>query len=153
MCGACDEVFLCATNVISIKETPMRNVFNQAIKTYGQVSYDSAAEYATANDLLNLLFVGLTDSLIDAQRFLNEKRYFEKAQSVSKAQKILTVLRDTLDFEIGGDLADNLYALYTYALQRIAHAHVTNDVNAFREVHTLLSELGAAWQQASRSLR
>ena len=65
----------------------MRNVFNQAIKTYGQVSYDSAAEYATANDLLNLLFVGLTDSLIDAQRFLNEKRYFDQAQSVSKAKK------------------------------------------------------------------
>jgi flagellar protein FliS len=94
----------------------MRNVFNQAIKTYGQVSYDSAAEYATANDLLNLLFIGLTDSLIDAQRFLNEKRYFEKAQSVSKAQKILVVLRDTRDFEIGGNLADNLYALHTYAI-------------------------------------
>jgi len=26
-------------------------------------------------------------------------------------------------------------------------------VNAFREVHALLSELGVAWQQASRSLR
>jgi len=49
MCGACDEVFLCATNVISLKETPMRNVFNQAIKTYGQVSYDSTAEYSTVN--------------------------------------------------------------------------------------------------------
>ena len=48
----------------------MRNVLNHAIKTYGQVSYDSAAEYATANDLLNLLFVGLTDSLIDAFRVL-----------------------------------------------------------------------------------
>ena len=131
----------------------MRNVFNQAIKTYGQVSYDSAAEYATANDLLNLLFVGLTDSIIDAQRFLNEKRYFDKAQSVSKAQKILVVLRETLDFDIGGDLADNLYALYTYALKRLAHAHATNDVNAFREVHALLSELGVAWQQASRSVR
>ena len=65
----------------------------------------------TANDLLNLLFVGLTDSLIDAQRFLSEKRYFDKAQSVSKAQKILGVLRDTLDFDIGGDLADVLAQL------------------------------------------
>ena len=79
MCGACEKVFLCASNVISIRGTSMRNVFNQAIKTYGQVSYDSAAEYATANDLLNLLFIGLNDSLIDAQRFLNEKRYFDKA--------------------------------------------------------------------------
>ena len=77
--GACDDLLICVTKDISIKETSMRNVFNQAIKAYGQVSYDSAAEYATANDLLNLLFVGLTDSLIDAQRFLNEKQHSSRA--------------------------------------------------------------------------
>ena len=64
-CGACDDLLMCVTKDISIKETSMRNVFNQAIKTYGQVSYDSAAEYASANDLLNLLFIGLTDSLFN----------------------------------------------------------------------------------------
>ena len=36
----------------------MRNVFGAAIKTYGQVSYDSAAEYGSSADLLNLLFTG-----------------------------------------------------------------------------------------------
>jgi len=36
-----------------------------------------------ANDLVNLLFIGLADLLIDAQRFLNEKRYFDQAQSAS----------------------------------------------------------------------
>ena len=33
----------------------------------------------TANDQLNLLFIGLADSLIDAQRFLNEKQHSSRA--------------------------------------------------------------------------
>jgi len=42
----------------------------------------------TANDLVNLFFIGLNDSLIDAQRFLNKKRYFGQAQSVSNLSHI-----------------------------------------------------------------
>ncbi len=129
----------------------MRNVFGTAIRTYGQVSYDSAAEYGSPADLLNLLFTGLTDALIDAQRFMLQKKYFEKGLAVSKSQKILIVLRNTLDYEIGGELARNLDDLYAYCLKRLAEAHTHNDAMAFREVHSLLSELRDAWLQASRS--
>jgi len=129
----------------------MRNVFGAAIKTYGQVSYDSAAEYGSSADLLNLLFTGLTDALIDAQRFLSQKKYFEKGAAISKSQKILIALRHTLDFDVGGDLAINLDDLYAYCLKRLAEAHIQNDAVALREVHSLMSELRDAWFQASRS--
>lgn len=129
----------------------MRNMYGTAIKTYGQVSYDSAAEYGSPADLLNLLFTGLTDALIDAQRFMSQKKYFEKGMAVSKSQKILIVLRNTLDYEMGGELAKNLDDLYAYCLRRLADAHTHNDPSAFREVHGLLSELRDAWFQASRS--
>jgi flagellar protein FliS len=131
----------------------MRNMYGTAIKTYGQVSYDSAAEYGSPADLLNLLFTGLTDALIDAQRFLSQKKYYEKGMAVSKSQKILIALRNTLDFDVGGELARNLDDLYGYCLTRLADAHTNNDVIAFREVHSLLSELREAWLQASRSAR
>ena len=129
----------------------MRNMYGTAIRTYGQVSYDSAAEYGSPADLLNLLFTGLTDALIDAQRFLSQKKYYEKGMAVSKSQKILIALRNTLDFDVGGELARNLDDLYAYCLKRLADAHTYNDVIAFREVHSLLSELRDAWLQASRS--
>lgn len=129
----------------------MRNVFGDAIKTYGQVSYDSAAEYGSSADLLNLLFTGLTDALIDAQRFLSQKKYFEKGDTISKSQKILMALRNTLDFDVGGELATNLDDLYAYCIKRLAEAHIQNDAVALREVHSLLSELRDAWLQASRS--
>jgi flagellar protein FliS len=129
----------------------MRYMYGTAIKTYGQVSYDSAAEYGSPADLLNLLFTGLTDALIDAQRFLSQKKYYEKGMAVSKSQKILMALRNTLDFDVGGELARNLDDLYAYCLTRLAEAHARNDVIAFREVHSLLSELRDAWLQASRS--
>jgi flagellar protein FliS len=129
----------------------MRNISNRAMQTYVQVNYDSAAEYGSSSDLLNLLLSGLTDSLIDAQRFLNEKKYSEKGVAVSKAQRILIALRETLDFEVGGDLAVNLDELYAYSLRRIAEGHARNDGAKIREVHGILSALRDAWLQASRS--
>ena len=129
----------------------MRNVFGTAIKTYGQVSYDFAAEYGSPADLLNLLFTGLTDALIDTQRFLLQKKYYEKGVAVSKSQKILIALRATLDFDVGGELAINLDDLYAYCIKRLAEAHIQNDAAAIREVHSLMSELRDAWLQASRS--
>ena len=130
----------------------MRNVYGNAVKTYGQVSYDSAAEYASPVDLLNLLFMGLTDALIDAQRFLSQKKYTEKGLAVSKSQTILITLRHTLDFDVGGELAINLDDLYAYCIKRLAEAHIQNDAVALREVHSLMSELRDAWLQASRSV-
>jgi flagellar protein FliS len=130
----------------------MRNVYGNAVKTYGQVSYDSAAEYGSPVDLLNLLFMGLTDALIDAQRFLSQKKYTEKGLAVSKSQTILITLRHTLDFDVGGELAINLDDLYAYCIKRLAEAHIQNDAVALREVHSLMSELRDAWLQASRSV-
>lgn len=123
--------------------------YHRALQTYGQVTYASAAEYASGADLLQLLFRGLTDALIDAQRHLQQKAFFEKGHCVSKAQKILLALRDTLDFDIGGDLARNLDDLYAYSLQRLSYAHAHNDATALSEVHDILSALQQAWQQAA----
>lgn len=124
--------------------------YHRALQTYGQVTYDSAAEYASGADLLQLLFRGLTDALIDAQRHLQQKAFFEKGHCVSKAQKILLALRDTLDFNIGGDLARNLDDLYAYSLQRLSYAHAHNDAAALQEVHEILGALQQAWQQAAQ---
>jgi flagellar protein FliS len=130
----------------------MHGNYHRALQTYGQVTYDSAAEYASGADLLQLLFRGLTDALIDAQRHLQHKAFFEKGHCVSKAQKILLALRDTLDFNIGGDLARNLDDLYAYSLQRLSHAHAHNDAAALQEVHDILTALQQAWQQAAQRI-
>ena len=56
-------------------------------------------------------------------------------------------LRDTLDLEAGGDVADNLLALYNYMVERLSDAHINNDLNILDEVSSLLTPIRDAWVQ------
>jgi flagellar secretion chaperone FliS len=77
----------------------------------------------------------------------------EKAQFVSKTQEIITELRSTLNFDVGGDIAKQLDGLYAYLSRRLAEGSTENNVNHFKEVLTILSTLNEGWEQAIDTLR
>ena len=54
-------------------------------------------------------------------------------------------MRASLDLEAGGNLAQNLYALYDYMARRLLHANINNDGAALDEVLGLLNEIHSAW--------
>ena len=66
---------------------------------------------------------------------------------MTRAQKILFGLRDSLDFEKGGELATNLDSLYEYCLRRLTNAHAREDDSIFGEVMDLMVTIRDAWKQ------
>jgi flagellar protein FliS len=48
--------------------------------------------------------------------------------------------------EKGGDLASNLYELYSYVTRRLFHANAHNDLAALDEIHGLMREIRDAWE-------
>ncbi|MCK4467515.1 MAG: flagellar export chaperone FliS, partial [Desulfobacterales bacterium] len=76
--------------------------------------------------------------------------YETKAETVQKAQSIISELMQALDFEKGGEVARNLNSLYNYMLRRIIEGDVKRDVKAFDEVILMLGELESAWKEISR---
>jgi flagellar protein FliS len=69
-----------------------------------------------------------------------------KATALSKALSILEQgLRLNLDFETGGDIASQLFALYEYSERRILHANMRNEPAAIDEVIGLIEPLRTAW--------
>ncbi|VAX04640.1 Flagellar biosynthesis protein FliS, partial [hydrothermal vent metagenome] len=54
-------------------------------------------------------------------------------------------LRGSLDMDAGGEIAENLDALYEYMLQRLMAGHAKNDPVALDEVNTLLREIKSGW--------
>ncbi len=120
----------------------------RAMNVYQQVTYESSVESASQLDLIKLLFNALIDNVVDAEGHLMHKRLDAKGAAVSKAQNILIGLRDTLDFSKGGEIAQNLDDLYDYCLRRLTHAHVNNDIDAFREVRELMHSIKEAWHLA-----
>jgi flagellar protein FliS len=72
----------------------------------------------------------------------------DKGMAISKAIAIIQEgLRLSLDKEAGGDLAENLDALYEYMGQRLLQANLRNDQAILDEVLELLSGLRDSWSQ------
>lgn len=117
-----------------------------AMNQYKGVDTGAAAEYADGVQLIQMLFSALLDSISDADGHIQRGDLAKKGDSITRAQKIVSGLRLSLDFERGGELARNLDDLYEYANRRLINASASNDVEALREVKEIISDISSAWQ-------
>lgn len=67
--------------------------------------------------------------------------------AIVKVQDIVTELMVSLDFEKGGDIAQNLFHLYMYFNQRLVDANLSKDVSNLSEVYNLMADLREAWAE------
>ena len=122
-----------------------------ALRRRGVSAYQSVAastaETRDPHELVKLLFIGLTDRIAAARAALAKEDREARAVAVTKAQKILFGLRDSLDFEAGGELALNLDSLYEYCLRRLTKAHAREDDKIFEEVMGLMVSIRDAWKE------
>ncbi|MDR1059227.1 MAG: flagellar export chaperone FliS [Treponema sp.] len=74
-------------------------------------------------------------------------RIEEINKSIIKTQEIITELMVSLDFEQGGDIAKNLFALYTWFNQELLEANIRQDLKKLTAIRDMLNELREAWSQ------
>lgn len=67
------------------------------------------------------------------------------SKSILKAQEIITELIVSLDFDQGGEIARNLFSLYTWFNKELLEANIAQDVRRVNTVRNLLGELRSAW--------
>lgn len=103
---------------------------------------------ASQEQILIMLYEG-------AIRFLNiskaglEERNLEKFHSnVTRTQRIIMEFMTSLDFEVGGEVAQNLFQLYEYLHYRLVQANLKKDVTMIDEVLKHLRELKETWEEA-----
>ena len=68
-------------------------------------------------------------------------------KAVVKTQEIVSELMVSLDFEQGGDIARNLFSLYTWFNRELMEANISQDTRRISGVRNLLEELRGAWQE------
>jgi|TARA_B110000914_G_C15483474_1_gene456861 flagellar protein FliS len=124
----------------------MYAIKRRGISEYNAVS-STANETRDPHELVKLLFIGLTDRIAMARAALAKGDREARASAVTKSQKILFGLRDSLDFDAGGELASNLDSLYEYSIRLLTRAHAREDDKIFSEVMDLMVGIRDAWQE------
>lgn len=117
-------------------------------QAYAQVGLESAVMSASPHQLIVMLFDGARSAMVRARILMQQGDIQGKGLALSKAIDIITNgLKMGLDMEKGGELAENLSALYDYMTQRLMIANLHNDVKVIEEVETLLENIASAWRQ------
>ena len=68
------------------------------------------------------------------------------SNSVVKTQEIISELMVSLDFEQGGDIAKNLFSLYSWFNRELMEANINQDSRRIRNVYNQVEQLRSAWQ-------
>ncbi len=68
-------------------------------------------------------------------------------KNLSKAQKIISELVASLDMAQGGEIARNLFGLYSYCLNELSDANINDKTDPIDRTMKVLTELRQAWQQ------
>jgi flagellar protein FliS len=120
---------------------------NKLAQQYANNYVETSVMEATPYKLVKLLYDAAIKNLGVVKVFVERKEYAKKAEHVNKVISILHGLKAGLDMEAGGEVAENLWALYDYMVRRTFQASAKNDLAMFEEVASLLKELNEAWDQ------
>lgn len=124
----------------------MNAVSRNALNAYSQVGVETGVAAASPHKLIAMLYDGALVSIASAKLYMQQKDIARKGEAISKAIAIIDEgLKASLDEEVGGELAQNLKALYSYMCQRLLVANLKNEIAPLDEVAKLLSDLKGAW--------
>ncbi|MBI6545393.1 MAG: flagellar export chaperone FliS [Cyanobacteria bacterium NC_groundwater_1444_Ag_S-0.65um_54_12] len=109
-------------------------------------------ETAPPERLLIMLFDGAIRFANMAMKAMRERDVPLAHNNCVKVQNILSELMSTLRFDIGGDIARNLFDLYEYLHHRTVTANIKKDPLAMEEVISHLRDLRETWLQAAKNV-
>ncbi len=106
---------------------------------------ETAVETASPARLIVMLYDGAIRFVNEAAHAMRQRDYETQNTKLLRAQKILAELISSLDFDKGGEIAENLFRLYTYMYNQLVEANINDSVETLEHVTRLLSELREAW--------
>ena len=125
--------------------------YTNAISTYKETKVNTASQGQLVimlyDEAVRCLDRGLELLGLNAGGRKNPGNIEKISKSILKTQEIVTELTVSLDFEQGGDIAKNLFSLYTWFNKELLEANISQDIRRITAVRNQLNELRSAWAE------
>ena len=115
-----------------------------SLKKYQQTN-KSTAQQASPYQLVAMLFQKLLGNIATAKGAISQNDFAKKGSEISNAIAIIGVLEDSLDFENGGEISNNLASLYTFCSEQLLVASADNNIEKLEEIIQILLPIKAGW--------
>ena len=118
-----------------------------ALAQYGQMKNDTQTMYASPHQLMLMLFDGALEAMSLTIAAIQNENFELRSKQNTRSITIINGMRECLDMEAGGELADNLYSLYQYMAQELFRASFKNDAETVRNIQTMLKDIRGSWEK------
>jgi len=118
-------------------------------RAYTNINTVTGVESANPHRLVQMLFEGAIEKINKAKYFISLRNIEQKGKHISWAVSIVGGLRDSLDFEKGGEIAVQLDSLYEYCLHSLTEANLQNDPEKLNSVLNVLQQIKEGWDAIS----
>lgn len=103
---------------------------------------------ASPEQILLMLYDGAIRFTRQAIFGLEEENLTLFHHGIRKSMAIITEFANSLDHTIGGEIAENLDALYDFMIRELTQANLHQNIEKLRTVEDLLVDLRATWGEA-----
>jgi flagellar protein FliS len=117
---------------------------NNPYKKYKQTQVTSASR----EEILLMMYEGAIKFNKLALKAAQENKVYDRCINLSKAFDIVNELNNTLDHEVGGDLAKQLEQLYIFVTDQYTKANLTGEAAPLEGALKVLENLYEGWKGA-----
>ena len=118
-----------------------------ALSQYGKIKNDTQTMYASPHQLMLMLFDGAIEAMSFTIGAIQNNNLELRSKQNTRSITIINGMRECLDMETGGELADNLYSLYQYMTKELFKASFKNDVDTIKNIQTMLKDIRGSWEK------
>jgi flagellar protein FliS len=119
------------------------------MNTYNMNQYQqNQVNTASPEQILLMLYDGAIRFTRRAIAGIEENQPELRISGVSKTMAIIAEFSNSLNHDVGGQIAEDLDALYHFMMRELTSANLNNDVKKLRTVEQLLMDLRLTWGEA-----
>lgn len=122
--------------------------------SYGLGAYKkTSVETASKEQILLMLYQAAIKNCKKAIEAIEQKNLAKKGEYIGKMQDIIVELSNSLDFEVGGEVAKELASLYDYILYSSTQANIKIEKGHLEGCLKVLNTLYDGWTEAIKNLK